>query len=116
MLPPLQLFTSLRYDPLLLTSDENSRTDLNFVAPSPFYMLAYHRDRMLEAAQHFDFDAVVATLADGEELHRQLLKRREAWASENDKQDGPLKASNLYLPSPNLTSQSYASSSTSRQT
>ena len=64
-----QLFTSLRYDPLLLESQENSRPILNFVAPSPFYMLAYHRDRMVEAAQHFGFDAVEKRLQDGKALH-----------------------------------------------
>jgi 4-amino-4-deoxychorismate lyase len=70
-----QLFTSLRYDPLLLKSDENSRSILNFVAPSPFYMLAYHRDRMVEAAQHFDFFEVEKKLKDGKALHEELLKR-----------------------------------------
>jgi 4-amino-4-deoxychorismate lyase len=70
-----QLFTSLRYDPLLLRSDENSRSILNIVAPSPFYMLAYHRDRMVEAAQHFDFLEVEKTLRDGKALHEELLKR-----------------------------------------
>ena len=70
-----QLFTSLRYDPLLLKSDENSRSILNSVAPSPFYMLAYHRDRMVEAAQHFDFFEVEKRLKDGKALHEELLKR-----------------------------------------
>ena len=116
MQSPLQLFTSLRYDPLLLTSTENSRTDLNFITPSPFYMLAYHRDRMLEAAQHFDFHAVVARLTDGEGLHRELLKRRESWATETHQEDGPLKVRKSHLPYSNLTHQSYESSSMSRQT
>jgi 4-amino-4-deoxychorismate lyase len=70
-----QLFTSLRYDPLLLDSDENSPSILNFVAPSPFYMLAYHRDRMVEAAQHFDFSEVEKRLKDGTALHQELLQR-----------------------------------------
>jgi 4-amino-4-deoxychorismate lyase len=112
---PLQLFTSLRYDPLLLTSAENSRTDLNFITPSPFYMLAYHRDRMLEAAQHFDFHAVVARLAHGEGLHQELLKRRESWALETHQNDGPLKVRTLHLSCSYLTHQSYESFSTSQQ-
>jgi 4-amino-4-deoxychorismate lyase len=70
-----QLFTSLRYDPLLLQSEENSRAILNFVTPSPFYMLAYHRDRMVEAAQHFDFFEVEKRLKDGKALHEELTKR-----------------------------------------
>ena len=69
------LFTSLRYDPLLLRSPSNSSPTLNFTTPSPFYMLVYHRDRMLEAAQHFDFHAVASYLSDGAKLHQTLLDR-----------------------------------------
>ena len=89
--PSLQLFTSMRYDPLLLNSSENSRPDLNFITPSPFYMLAYHRDRMVEAAQHFDFDAVTAALSDGPALHKGLLDRVKTWQTQEGAQDGPLK-------------------------
>lgn len=39
---PFSLFSSLRYDPLLLAS-----------TPSPFYLLPYHHDRLLRAANHF---------------------------------------------------------------
>lgn len=87
-----QLFTSLRYDPLLLTSEENSRPDLNFLSPSPFYMLAYHRDRMVEAAQHFDFHEVEKRLGDGEALHEELSKQVNAWI-EKGGSDQPLKVS-----------------------
>ncbi|KAG9204441.1 hypothetical protein G6514_000898 [Epicoccum nigrum] len=89
--PSFQLFTSMRYDTILLNSSENSRPDLNFVTPSPFYMLAYHRDRMVEAAQHFDFDAVTAALSDGPALHKELLDRVKAWQTQEGAQDGPLK-------------------------
>ncbi|KAF1931187.1 uncharacterized protein M421DRAFT_57024 [Didymella exigua CBS 183.55] len=89
--PTFQLFTSIRYDHLLLTSKENSRPELNFITPSPFYMLTYHRDRMVEAAQHFDFSPVVAFLADGTALHRNLQQRVTEWRAKEEKQDGPLK-------------------------
>jgi 4-amino-4-deoxychorismate lyase len=89
--PSFQLFTSMRYDTILLKSSDNSRPDLNFVTPSPFYMLAYHRDRMVEAAQHFDFDAVTAALSDGPALHKELLDRVKAWQTQEGAQDGPLK-------------------------
>jgi hypothetical protein len=85
-----QLFTSLRYDPLLLTSDENSRSNLNFITPSPFYMLAYHRDRMVEAAQHFDFYEVEKNLQDGKALHEELLSQVKRQISENG-DDLPMK-------------------------
>ncbi|KAJ4356940.1 Aminodeoxychorismate lyase [Ascochyta clinopodiicola] len=101
--PAFQLFTSLRYDPLLLSSEENSRPDLNFVTPSPFYMLAYHRDRMVEAAQHFDFDLVTKRLADGKRLHEDLLQRVKAWQKSEGKEDGPLKLRVLFDKAANMT-------------
>ncbi|KAF2832431.1 hypothetical protein CC86DRAFT_451944 [Ophiobolus disseminans] len=100
--PTFQLFTSVRYDPLLLTSLENSRPDLNFIAPSPFYMLTYHRVRMLEAAQHFDFEAVAKRLEDGEALHKELLKRVDEWKRKEGK-DEPLKLRVLFDKEANMT-------------
>lgn len=87
-----RLFTSIRYDPLLLTSSENSRQELNFITPSPLYMLVYHRDRMREAAQHFDFDAVEERLKDGKALHEELLREVKRWIEQGNK-DGSLKVS-----------------------
>lgn len=84
------VFTSLRYDPLLLTSAENSRPELSFVAPSPFYMLVYHRDRLLEAAQHFEYETVSHILSDGPALHESLLKEVKSYF-ENGGKDEPLK-------------------------
>lgn len=98
-----QLFTSLRYDPILLDSQENSRPDLNFITPSPFYMLAYHRSRMVEAAQHFDFHAVEEHLKDGPALHKELLSRVENWQSKSSEQDGPLKLRILFDKDANMT-------------
>lgn len=84
------IFTSLRYDPLLLTSAENSRPELNFVAPSPFYMLVYHRDRLVEAAQHFEFLNVENMLSDGRKLHETLLQKVKEYI-DNGGKDEPLK-------------------------
>ncbi|RAR06056.1 aminotransferase class iv [Stemphylium lycopersici] len=97
-----QLFTSLRYDPLLLQSDENSRSILNFVAPSPFYMLAYHRDRMVEAAQHFDFFEVEKRLKDGKALHEELLAETKSEIQKTGK-DQPMKLRLLFNKAANLT-------------
>ncbi|KAF3041315.1 hypothetical protein E8E12_005466 [Didymella heteroderae] len=101
-LPAFQLFTSIRYDPLLLTSEENSRPDLNFLTPSPFYMLTYHRDRMVEAAQHFDFDAVTKALTDGPALHSVLLSKIRVWQAKENKEDGPLKVRILFDAAANM--------------
>ncbi|KAI4701039.1 hypothetical protein J4E89_010875 [Alternaria sp. Ai002NY15] len=97
-----QLFTSLRYDPLLLKSEENSRAILNFVTPSPFYMLAYHRDRMVEAAQHFDFFEVEKRLKDGKALHEELLKRVQDEIKKTGK-DEAMKLRLLFDKAANLT-------------
>lgn len=56
---PQQIFTSIRYDPLLATHPANNLFD----RPSPFYMLAHHRDRLLAAAQHFDWPAASTALS-----------------------------------------------------
>ncbi|KAF7954290.1 hypothetical protein EAE96_005419 [Botrytis aclada] len=54
--PTFQLFTSLRYDPILVQSSQNIESwPLPSPSPSPFYMLPYHRDRLLQAATHFSF-------------------------------------------------------------
>ena len=53
--PGFQLFSSLRYDPLL-TSIPPINTegwDAERNDPVPFYMLPYHRDRILQAAEYF---------------------------------------------------------------
>ncbi|KAH9875650.1 hypothetical protein IAQ61_003114, partial [Plenodomus lingam] len=97
-----QLFTSLRYDPILLTSLENSRPALSIVSPSPFYMLAYHQDRMLEAAQHFEFSKVEKRLEDGKSLHEDLLKRVTDHIEQGGK-DEPLKLRILFDKAANLT-------------
>lgn len=98
-----QLFTSIRYDPLLLQSDENSLPHLNIVSPSPFYMLAYHRGRMIEAAQHFDFHAVEKRLQDGEALHHQLLQHVQEWQAKNNNTNDPLKLRVLFDKAANMT-------------
>ncbi|KAF2087777.1 hypothetical protein K490DRAFT_41709 [Saccharata proteae CBS 121410] len=90
------LFTSLRYDPLLLTSTENSSPVFSFTSPSPFYMLRYHRDRMLEAAQHFEWTSVVQKLSEGSSLEQLLLQEISAWRETNKSEDKPLKVRILF--------------------
>jgi len=52
--PNFQLFTSLRYDPLLTSLPINTELwDKENEGPSPFYILPFHRDRMLQSAEHF---------------------------------------------------------------
>ncbi|KFY11207.1 hypothetical protein V492_04583 [Pseudogymnoascus sp. VKM F-4246] len=69
-----QLFTSLRFDPRLLECAANTTVG---PAPSPFYMLSLHRDRMLEAAQHFGWSQAEARLSGSSGLE-DLLKTLKA--------------------------------------
>lgn len=86
-----ELFTSLRYDPILLQSEENGSGDFNFEAKSPFYMLKYHRDRMLEAALYFDWTIVARKLSRGSAFHEELLQGVQQWQKETKTADAPLK-------------------------
>src|SRR5271168_3192388 len=75
MSPNFQLFTSLRYEPLLLPLSINTEFwDGEEEYFSPFYMLSFHRDRMLQAALHFGWnDAAARITGPGGLTH--LLKR-----------------------------------------
>lgn len=59
-----QLFTSLRYDPVLVQVPSSNlvHAGWNRTTPSPLYMLDYHRDRMLQAATHWGWEAAVKVL------------------------------------------------------
>lgn len=46
-----QIISSLRYDPTLPNTSDSSTDPLN----SPYYLLPYHRDRLLNAARHFQW-------------------------------------------------------------
>lgn len=56
------LFSSFRYDVRLLSVSENN--SLGNDAPTPIYMLRYHRDRMLQAAEYLGWSQAVDTLRD----------------------------------------------------
>ena len=55
----MECFTSLRYDLQLLDCTANTRLHGH---PSPYYMLPYHRDRITEAAEHFNWAAFLEVL------------------------------------------------------
>jgi 4-amino-4-deoxychorismate lyase len=63
MAPEFQLFTTLRYDPLLIPLASNTEAwDRDLPSGSPFYMLPYHRDRMLQAAEHFGWNVAASRI------------------------------------------------------
>lgn len=67
-----QLFTSLRYDPVLfqVPGSNMSHAGWNWANPSPLYMLDYHRDRMLRAATHWGWDSAIEALKGDSGLQR----------------------------------------------
>lgn len=67
-----QLFTSLRFDPTLPQLEDNQHDDLgwNSTKPSAYYMLDYHRDRMLKAASYWGWNKAVAAIEGPEGLAR----------------------------------------------
>lgn len=120
-----QIFTSIRYDPALLKVPDFGFANTGWnQEPSPFYMLDFHRDRMLRAAIYWKWEAAIATIS-GEEGLENLKRFLQSITSELDDsphrvmitlaQDGSLAhqisslpvtgLSNLlpdWLPSPNL--------------
>lgn len=75
MTEEFSLFTSLRYDPKLIQVRARGLADQgwNFDHDSPFYMLDYHRDRMLKASKHWRWQPAIDKLTGDEGL--QYLKR-----------------------------------------
>lgn len=84
-----EVFTSLRYDTQLLHCSDNDAEEVSFASPSPFYMLRYHRDRLLEAAEYFGWEKVVERLQDGIALQKTLLEYTERYSHNGNK--GPFK-------------------------
>jgi 4-amino-4-deoxychorismate lyase len=62
MAPGFQLFSSLRYDPILVSA-ANAKDGESLQYAGPFYMLPYHRDRMLQAAQHFGWTTAASCIS-----------------------------------------------------
>ncbi|KAI9881541.1 MAG: hypothetical protein M1830_000104 [Pleopsidium flavum] len=73
-----QIFSSTRYDLNLENCEANNPFNHPQGSSSPFYMLRYHRDRMLNAAQHFGLERACARLGNdmGFKSFTQLLQQR----------------------------------------
>lgn len=89
-----QLFSSLRYDPLLLQNEDNTMLSNQRGNPSPFYMLRYHRDRLLKAARYFQWKEISSRLEGEDGLKRfeqDLMDKVNEIHAEGTGQGGPLK-------------------------
>ena len=92
----LEIFTSLRYDPILLASADNAALSATAAETSAVYMLRHHRDRLLEAAQHFQWPEVVSRLhgdAGLTRLHQDVMGQVEREADDDGRfaSSSPLK-------------------------
>lgn len=70
MAEEFQLFSSLRYDQKLLQIPASGFTEAgwNHAKASPFYMLDYHRDRILRAATYWGWKPAIEAIAGPEGL------------------------------------------------
>jgi len=73
--PTFELFTSLRYDPILAKIPANTSLGKNNTTSDsatsgglPFYILSYHRDRILQAAEHFGWEHAASQIKGPEGL------------------------------------------------
>jgi len=86
-----QLFTSLRYDAALVGIPKTGfqHAGWNFENSSPWYMLDFHRDRMLRAATHWDWQNAITTISGktGLEVLKNYITEAVAAAGER----GPLR-------------------------
>ncbi|KAI1081146.1 aminotransferase [Whalleya microplaca] len=58
------IFTSIRYDPSLLNIPSEGFLNIGWnQRPSPFYMLDFHRDRMLRAASYWGWTAAIEAIS-----------------------------------------------------
>ncbi|ERT03019.1 hypothetical protein HMPREF1624_01323 [Sporothrix schenckii ATCC 58251] len=81
-----QLFSSVRYDAALRSVASNvelKHAGWNYSRSSPFYMLDFHRDRLLRAATHWGWEAAVAAVAGDEGLQRLGEVLEQAVVNEN---------------------------------
>lgn len=79
-----ELITSLRQDPVLLESSENTLLSGQEGTPTKFYMFEYHRDRLLAAAEFFRWEAVVSKLQGPrglDYLYHDLVAEVDRWQS-----------------------------------
>jgi 4-amino-4-deoxychorismate lyase len=87
------IFTSLRYDPLLLSCPANTVAS-SLGAATPFYLLSHHRDRMLAAAEHFSYPAAATSVL--RDLGAFTQRLEEAIDESAHGREGPLKVHRLH--------------------
>ncbi|GKT60510.1 aminodeoxychorismate lyase [Colletotrichum tofieldiae] len=82
-----QLFTSLRFDPGLIGVPKRRLANAGWNAKmtSPFYMLDFHRDRMLRAATHWNWTPAIESISGSAGLQR-LTEAIESFLAQHGKE------------------------------
>jgi hypothetical protein len=82
-----EIFTSLRLDPILRKSLENSA--LSDGRESPLYMPSHHQSRLLEAAEAFGFNCTecLELVKDGARFETYITSEAERWESSEEGRD-----------------------------
>lgn len=78
--PDFRLFSTLRYDPVLRSIGANTKQwdgETSLSSGCPFYLLAFHRDRILQAAEYFGWTKAVGQLEGPKGLPYLLSKLEE---------------------------------------
>ncbi|TDL17568.1 hypothetical protein BD410DRAFT_822616 [Rickenella mellea] len=93
------LFTSLRWDPILLS--ESFNTEVNHGMPSSFLLFPYHVDRLIHAARAFNWPKAIAMMEEPgvEKKLRGLCEQavEEFVGDKNGGQEGGLRERNINL-------------------
>ncbi|TGZ82187.1 hypothetical protein EX30DRAFT_217939 [Ascodesmis nigricans] len=78
----VSIFTSLRYDPILLNSPINtSLSGTN--TPCPLYMLTFHSDRLRAAANHFNFSPEAQALCELQSVETRITEELRKYHAES---------------------------------
>ncbi|SCV69245.1 BQ2448_2265 [Microbotryum intermedium] len=108
---PDAILSTARYDPSLSSLDKNSLTQPPS-APSPYGLLAYHHERLVQAATAFAWTSAAQSL-EGEQgltrLRHRLDQAVSQWQKQNvDKADQPLRLRILVSPTSKILIQAFA--------
>jgi hypothetical protein len=92
------LFSSLRYDPQIGSTVDRGVLQSEGQLPTSknFYMLGFHRDRILSAAKHFGWEAAVEAISGVEGLRELERALAAALSSHKDGHSSALKVCGFY--------------------
>lgn len=90
-----ELFTSVRYDPVLMRASWKPSCD---EAYCPFLLFFYHLDRLAAALQHFEWEDGLGITMDDPNVYQDVRERveQETWEKEHGDGYKPLRVSCFY--------------------